>query len=320
VCVYNVRGSENSLLGCKTVSVPYGSGNLDSANGVWGGVRLTGWAVDFATTDPSYIWVNVDGQGGAYRAANPTSWVNSYYPGSGVNHGFDLTIPASPGAHRIDVYGVYAGLSVPISSVNVTVPRGTGSFDGISAVPGGFQITGWSADYTSPNQSYVWVNVDGQGGAYKTNKTLTWLPSLLPGIGQGNGFDQFVPAAKGAHQVCVYGVGGTTLLGCKSGTVTKSDDGNLDGVEAVAGGIRVHGWAVDLTTRSTPSYVWVDVSGAGSPVKAAQPLSWFDGYYPGAGPNHGFDVTFPKPPGTYQVCVQTSSGYTQLGCRSVTVR
>ena len=100
----------------------------------------------------------------------------------------------------------------------------------------------------------------------------------------------------------------------------RSDDGSLDGVEAVAGGIRVRGWAVDLTQRSVPSYVWIDVSGAGSPAKAGAPLSWFDGYYPGAGPNHGYDVTIPRPPGTYQVCVTTMSALTGLGCRSVTVR
>ncbi|WP_020075423.1 hypothetical protein [Cryocola sp. 340MFSha3.1] len=320
ICVYNVRGSANSLLGCKYVTVPYGSGSLDTATATWGGARLTGWAVDFATTAPAYIWVNVDGQGGPYKAGNPTNWLNTYYPGSGTAHGFDVTVPASPGAHKFDVYGVYGTQNVLIRSVTLTVPRGTGSFDSAAAVPGGVQISGWSADYTSPSQSYLWVNVDGAGGPYKTNKSLSWLPNLLPGIGTGNGFDLFLPATKGTHQVCVYGVGGTQLLGCKTVTVTQSDSGSLDGVEAVPGGLRVHGWAVDLTQRSVPSYVWIDVSGAGAAAKANLPLSWFNNLYPGAGPYHGFDVTIPRPPGTYSVCVQTSTGFTQMGCRSVTVR
>jgi hypothetical protein len=301
-------------------TTPRGAGNLDSATGTWGGVRLTGWAVDFATTAPTQIWVAVDGQGAAYPAGNPTNWINTYFPGSGTSHGFDVTVPASPGSHRIDVYGVYSGHNVLIKSQTVTVPRGTGSFDAMTPVPGGYQITGWSADYTSPAQSYVWVNVDGSGGAYRTNKALSWLPNLLPGIGQNNGFDLFIPARKGAHQVCVYGVGGSRLLNCKTATVAQSDAAALDGVEAVSGGIRVHGWAVDLTQRGVPSYVWIDVNGAGQPAKAGLPVSWFNGLYPGAGIYHGYDVTIPRARGTYSVCVQTSTGYTQLGCRSVTVR
>jgi len=321
VCVYSMLASSSPLLGCKDVVVPYGGGNLDSASGTWGGVRVTGWAVDFGTTNPTYIWVNVDGQGGPANANLPTTWVNTYYPGSGVNHGFDTTVKASPGSHRIDVYGMFGpGSSTLLGSATVTVPRGTGSFDTITPVPGGYQVSGWSADYTSPDQSYIWINVDGSGGFYKTNKALSWLPNYLPGIGAGNGYDLFVAAPKGSHQVCVYGAGGTVSLGCKTASVAVSDDGSLDAVEAVAGGIRVRGWAVDLTQRSVPSYVWIDVNGSGSPAKASVPLSWFDGLYPGAGTNHGYDLTIPKAPGTYNVCVTTMSALTQLGCRSVTVR
>jgi len=320
VCVYAMLASSSPLLGCKDVTVPYGAGNLDAATGTWGGVKLSGWSVDFGTTAPSYIWVNVDGQGGPFKAGNATSWLNTYYPGSGTAHGFDVVAPATPGAHRIDVYGMYGNQSPLIASTTVTVPRGTGSFDAVTPVPGGVQVSGWSADYSSPNQSYVWVNVDGQGGFYKTNKNLTWLPGYLPGIGQGSGFDLYVTAPKGTHQFCVYGVGGTQLLGCKTATVTKSDDGSFDGADAVPGGIRVHGWAVDLTQRSVPSYVWIDVSGSGSPAKASVPLTWFDGLYPGSGPGHGYDVVIARPPGTYNVCVTTMSALTPLGCRAVTVR
>ncbi|TDQ02858.1 MULTISPECIES: hypothetical protein [unclassified Leifsonia] len=321
VCVYSMLASTSPLIGCKDVVVPYGDGHLDTATWTWGGVRVTGWSVDFSTTAPSYIWINVDGQGGPANANLPTSWVNNYHPGSGVNHGFDTTVKASPGTHRIDVYGMFGPASgTLLGSATVTVPRGTGAFDSVTAVPGGYQVTGWSADYTSPDQSYVWINLDGYGGFYKTNKALSWLPNYLPGIGAGSGFDIFIPASKGTHQLCVYGVGGTVNLGCKSATVTQSDAGALDGVEAVAGGLRVHGWAVDLTQRSVPSYVWIDINGTGTAAKASIPLSWFNGFYAGAGPNHGYDVTIPRPPGTYQVCVTTMSALTPLGCRSVTVR
>lgn len=310
VCVHGTVG----VLECKWVTVPYGQGSVDSATGTWGGVTLKGWVVDFATTDPAYVWVNVDGVGGPYRAANELPWINNYFPGAGSSHGFAFDVRASPGAHEICVYGVYSSRSDLISCRTVVVPRGTGALDSAVAVPGGIVVSGWSADYTQPASSFIWVNVDGAGGPFRTNTSKSWLPNLLPGIGVNNGFDVRVPARKGAHQVCVHGA--VSLLGCRDVTVTKSADGHVDSIEAVAGGIRLRGWSVDLTT-SAPSWLWVNFNGTGGPYKAEMALSWFDGYYPGSGPNHGFDITVPKPAGTYDVCVHGTEAL--LRCTTVTV-
>jgi hypothetical protein len=75
----------------------------------------------------------------------------------------------------------------------------------------------------------------------------------------------------------------------------------------------------DLTT-SAPGYIWVNVNGTGGAYLANQPLGWFDVLYPGEGANHGFNITVPKPAGTYQVCVYGSTEALALGCQTATVR
>lgn len=304
-----------SLINCKWITVPAGQGSFDGAVGTWGGVDITGWSVDFSTTQPSYIWVNVDGAGSAYKADVTLPWIDSYFAGGGTDHGFKTRVPAAPGSREVCVYGIYETKSELISCRKVVVPRGTGALDSATGVPGGIVASGWSADYIRPDSSFVWIDVDGTGAAYRTNKAVTWLPGYLPGIGQNNGYEIRVPARKGAHRVCVSGA--VNLLGCRTVTVIKSADGNLDSVSAVEGGVRITGWSVDLTTTN-PSYIWVNFNGVGGPYKADVPLSWFDGYYPGSGANHGFDVTVPKPPGAYSVCVNGTEQL--LGCTNVTVK
>lgn len=311
VCVHGT----SQLLKCVTVDVPHGAGSFDTAVGVWGGVEISGWSVDFATTAPSYIWVNVDGTGGPHRAGERLSWFNALYPNAGLDHGFKTFVSAPPGMHEICVYGNWGPVSQLISCKNVDVPRGQGSFDSLTPVPGGVVASGWFADRTTPDRSWLWVNVDGNGGPYGANSTRSWLPNLLPGIGAGNGFDLRLPARQGPHEVCVYGA--DKLIGCKSATVAISADGSLDSAEGVPGGIRIRGWSIDLTTPTTSSYIWVNVDGAGGPQKANQPLNWFDGYYPGAGPNHGFDVTVSASPGPHEVCVHGTEKL--LRCQVVTV-
>lgn len=311
VCVYGTL----SLINCKWLTVPAGQGSLDGAVGTWGGVDISGWAVDFGTTQPSYIWVNVDGAGGAYKADVSLPWIDSYFAGAGTDHGFKTRIPAAPGSRQICVYGVYTGASVLISCRTVDVPRGTGALDKATVVRGGVVLSGWSVDYTRPDVSFGWADADGNGFPFRMNKSLSWLPNYFPGIGANNGFEITVPARKGSHKVCVTGP--VSVLGCRTVKVDISADGSVDAIEAVPGGVRFRGWSVDFTTTQS-SYVWVNFNGAGSPHRANLPLGWFDAYFPGSGPNHGFDVTVPKSAGTYDVCVNGTEQL--LACKTVTVQ
>ena len=96
-------------------------------------------------------------------------------------------------------------------------PIGAGAFDSAVGVPGGIQISGWSLDQTTSASTYIWVNVNGSGGAFRANKPLSWIPSLFPGLGTDHGFSEKILKAPGQYQVCVSG--STALLGCKTVTV-----------------------------------------------------------------------------------------------------
>lgn len=208
VCVYGTGG----LLSCKAVDIPAGAGHLDSATGYPGGIQVDGWSLDTTTRSSSYIWVNVDGSGGPFVAGRSLSWIDAWLPGIGPNHGFSQRIPATSGNHQVCVYGT-AGL---LNCQSVTVPESAyGSLDTVEAAPGGYRIRGWSVDLTTtPSSSYIWVNVDGSGGAYVAGAPLNWFEALFAGAGTNHGFDLALHTSSGTHQVCVYGT--KVLLGCST--------------------------------------------------------------------------------------------------------
>lgn len=90
-------------------------------------------------------------------------------------------------------------------------------------------------------------------------------------------------------------------------------------------GIRLEGWAIDFDTNG-PIRVHVYVDGAfvaEAVADVSRPdVAW---YFPGMGPNHGFDVFVPAAPGSRNVCVYginagyDGSGNPPIGCRTVQV-
>ncbi len=314
VCVYGSRANM-PLIPCKWVFVHGGrTGSFDQVRATPAGIQLSGWALDRSTTNPTYVWINVNGVGGAYLSDTPRPWFELIYPGYGNNHGYDVTIPKPPGTYQVcalNIDGTSQGCK------NVTVPsNAAGSFDSATGVPGGIKLSGWSADLTTTNPSYIWVNVNGVGGPYTADATLPWFNALYPGAGLNHGFNTTIAKPPGTYQVCIYGTN-SQALGCKTVTVPSNAAGSFDSATAVSGGINVKGWSVDLSTPN-PSYIWVNVNGSGGPQVANVPLSWFDTMFPGEGPNHGFNATISKPPGTYQVCIYGTNSQA-LGCKTVTV-
>jgi hypothetical protein len=312
VCVY---GTDAVALGCNTVNVPpTGAGAIDSTTGVLGGINIAGWSLDQTTSASSYVWINVDGKGGAYNANLASAEAVAAFPSLGTNHGFSTLIPASVGIHTVCVYGTQ---SVSLGCNSVTVPNPVvGSFDTATGTFGGVQISGWTLDQTSSTPLYIWVNVDGLGGPMYANQPLTWIPGLYPTAGINHGFSGVVSAIPGTHSICVYG--GSTLLSCKTVVVPQQSVGSFDTAAGIKGGIQISGWSVDQTT-SNSTYVWVDVDGAGSAMYANQPLNWIPGLYPTVGINHGFAGTVPAPPGAHSICVYNTTNSVLLSCKSVTV-
>jgi len=127
VCVYgiNVRFGTNTLFGCWNVAAKGGSpiGVVESARVVSGGIAVSGWVLDPDTASPIPVHVYVDGVGTAYQANKSRSDVGAAYAGYGDSHGFSETVAATPGSHRVCVYGInsVAGANPEIGCSTVTV-------------------------------------------------------------------------------------------------------------------------------------------------------------------------------------------------------
>jgi hypothetical protein len=320
VCVTSTGGSQ----GCKTITTSRDEvGSLDSVQGTAKGIRLTGWALDFTTADPSYVWITVDGVGQHAKANVALPWFDAMYPGAGANHGFDATIAASVGQHQVCVKT--SGVAKDLGCRTVTVPAfEVTSYDTLTATSEGIRLTGWSVDLRTPNPSYIWVTVNGKGTAYKADKTLSWFNGLYPGSGTNHGFDIALPAAPGRYSVCVTGTASSRSAGCKFVTVpepatpSNAEQGSLDSVTAVAGGVEISGWSFVRSIAPASSYVWVTIDSAGSAVAADRPLPWIDPMF-GLGSNHGFSAKLSATPGAHEVCVFGATTPKLYGCTTVTV-
>jgi SpoIID/LytB domain protein len=128
VCVtaVNVAHGSDAPFGCRSVTVPGGSpvGNWEVAEGVSGGVQLTGWALDPDTVEPAYVWVEVDGAGHHARASASRPDVARVHPGYGDDLGFRELAAASRGAHTVcvTVANTGAGSPTPLGCRRVVVP------------------------------------------------------------------------------------------------------------------------------------------------------------------------------------------------------
>ena len=109
-CAYaiNVGAGSNALIGCRLVQVPDTSpfGALDLVAPAPGGVAVAGWAIDPDTAQPIDVHIYVDGQGFALTADQQRPDVGNAYPDAGPAHGFDASIPASPGTHNVCAYAI----------------------------------------------------------------------------------------------------------------------------------------------------------------------------------------------------------------------
>ncbi len=298
---------------------PLQAGHLDTVTSMPGAIRFSGWWVDFRSYNPSpYIWVTVNGSGGPYFALNPVGWIPVYfsqYPSVGANHGFDITLPEPPGNYQVCVTGTRG--SLPLGCGTATVRGGlAGSLDSATGTIGGIQLSGWAVNFATAGPAYTWITVDGAGGPYVAAAGRPWFNAAFPGYGNDHGYDVTIARPPGNYNVCAYNVDGVSQ-GCRNVTVPSNAVGSFDSATGVPGGINLTGWSADLRTTN-PSYIWVNVNGTGGPYVAGAALPWFQALYPGAGVNHGFNLTLARPPGTYQVCIYGTNSQA-LGCKNVTV-
>ena len=95
---------------CRQVTVRHSpTGSLDSATAGSGAVTVRGWTLDPDTADPLTVHVYVDGKPVKAATASTTRTdVGRAYPGFGDQHGYQVTVPTTPGTHTVCTYALNA--------------------------------------------------------------------------------------------------------------------------------------------------------------------------------------------------------------------
>ncbi|KRA22508.1 hypothetical protein ASD65_17110 [Microbacterium sp. Root61] len=344
VCVYaiNVGRGANVLMGCVTRFAMSGSpvGELGSVTATDGTVNVVGWAIDPDTAEPIDVHIYVDSFSVAMKSDVARTDLPSAYAAYGTKHGFSGTIKASPGVHRVCAYGINVGPGghIELGCKSVTVP-GTvdlgrppiGVFEGLSVSGNNAVASGWAIDPDTTSPIAVHIYIGSVGAAFTADKIRTDVGNAYPASGANHGFGEQLTLPDGQSDVCVYainnGVGGHTLLGCRSVMVGMSDlgrapIGGFEGLTVTGSTAIASGWALDPdTTKSIKIHLYVGSRSA--EYTADKPRPDVERAYPGYGPNHGFGEQLTLPPGRSEVCAYAINagpgGHAFLGCRTANV-
>jgi hypothetical protein len=190
---------------------------------------------------------------------------------------------------------------------------------------GSVTVSGWSVDPDTTAVTDTHVYVDGVGVRTQAAGNRPDIGSAFPGYGSAHGFSATVGLGGGRHTVCSYGIGaglgGNSLLGCRTIDLPADPRGALDGVQRGAdGAVTASGWALDPETDQ-PIPVHVYARGVGQAVPADQSRPDVAQALPGYGDRHGFMATFPGGDGPVEVCAYGigvgQGGNSLLGCRTV---
>ncbi|MEI2766029.1 MAG: N-acetylmuramoyl-L-alanine amidase [Dermatophilaceae bacterium] len=349
VCVYAINiagGWGNPLLGCTSISHPVGGvltppnvlpiGRLDAATWTGTGIHTYGWSLDPDTTDPVNVNVWIDNTGYSLVANTNRGDIANAYPAYGPNHGYDTTLPATPGPHRVCAYAINLpinGAAATLGCTTITVPDNPtpiGRLDAATWTGTGIHTYGWSLDpdTTDPVNVNVWIDNTGYSLVANTNRGD--IANAYPAYGPNHGYDTTLPATPGPHRVCAYAInlpinGAAATLGCTTITVPDNPTpiGRLDAATWTGTGIHTYGWSLDPdTTDPVNVNVWIDNTGYS--LVANTNRGDIANAYPAYGPNHGYDTTLPATPGPHRVCAYAinlpiNGAAATLGCTTITV-
>ena len=230
-------GRSNALLGSRAVTVAAPPalpiGRIDDVSSAPGGLRIRGWAFDQDQGATSIsVAVYLDGGGIGWFPTNvPRPDVNRIYRLTG-SHGFDITVPAAPGRHEVDVFGINVGggsgnpLIGSASATAINTPP-IGALDQAVATAEGVVLSGWAFDPDQPGTSIsVAVYRDDIGISWYTADIARPDVNAVYGITGRHGFSVTVPTAAGTHQFSVFGIdvapaGRNPLLGTRTVVVPK---------------------------------------------------------------------------------------------------
>lgn len=314
VCISarNVGNGNDVMFGCdwKTVvnQAPFGS--LDIVASTATTIRVAGWALDPDTTGPVTLHVYFRDALTAITANLSRPDVGAAF-GKGDNHGFDSTLPASPGDHQVCVYAINqpVGINQLIGCRNVRVGNPpVGVVDSVVAVgSGSVTVSGWAFDPDTADSIGVHFFVDG---AWTTATTAATPRADVNGaykITGAHGYSATFPASAGTHRVCAYAIDATggsanPEIGCRFVTlVNKPPVGVIDSATATPGTVTLSGWAFDPdTTAPIGVHFFIDGRWTGATTAASSRPDVGAVY--GSGANHGYSLTLPMTAGTHRVC------------------
>lgn len=312
--------------------IPLYTGEVTGLDRTSGKLHLSGFALRRDTTTPLAVTVSIDGVPAAQTVANiARSDVVSRFPAIGANHGFDVTVPVALSAKRACVTENLTGTLIGCRDANpITPPFGDFGFT-TSMTPPHIGLSGWAIDPDSSEPTVVHAYVDGVATQIWADKARPDVASAFPGYGVSRGFSADIPAAQGAHQVCVYAInipsGDHPLLGCREaivGQVNRSAPfGALDAVIGGGASVLVSGWALDRDTTE-PINVHVYVDSTATPIVASNPRADVAAAFPGVNLRSGFSARIAASPGPHTVCVYAIDAnligpHALLGCRAVSV-
>ncbi|MEO6504341.1 MAG: DUF3152 domain-containing protein [Jatrophihabitantaceae bacterium] len=202
-------------------------GSLDNVLPGVAAVVIRGWAIDPDTTASILVTVQLDAHVITVRADSLRDDVGRTHPGYGSNHGFRLTLNASPGRHTVCARALNAagaGVTVLLGCRTVLI-SGTpiGRLDSVAPSGQGILVTGWALDPDTSGGAVpvaVYERPGGQVGIW-ANQPRPDVAAHYPRWGAAHGFRVLMRASPGLHQVCayarnIYGIGSTATLGCRS--------------------------------------------------------------------------------------------------------
>jgi hypothetical protein len=114
VCVFAIdsRNEGNTSLGCRTITVtPYlPIGSLDEVSVSGSTISVRGWTFDPDTpTTVLAAHIYVGSVGTSVTAGGERPDVGAAFPAAGSLHGYTFSTIATPGDHRVCVYGIDSG-------------------------------------------------------------------------------------------------------------------------------------------------------------------------------------------------------------------
>lgn len=205
----------------------------------------------------------------------------------------------------------------PVGYLDLAVPSGST----------GVTVQGWAADPDNLTQPLT-VRASLDGAAAGSVVTAVSRPDVVKAVGTGPtpGFALTVPAAPGAHTMCVtavnLGAGVDKALGCRVVTVPPPVSSTPTGTEiaahspigllekATANGntVTLTGWAADPDNLAQPLKILAGHDGSAATVTSAKVVSRPDiALSQHVGDNQGFSITITLSTGNHLVCAAATN-------------